>query len=89
MLKHQVQEDGNVRDADNWQIGIPKSSYIDSLIRHLVDVWGIHRGHWAISDNGEDIENLLCACMFNCMGMLHEILKEGISNDENISKPSN
>lgn len=75
MSKHRVQADGQLRDSDNWQKGIPKAQYIKSLLRHVWDVWLIHRNlrQWATS---EDQEENLCAAMFNIMGYLHEELKE-------------
>ena len=30
MQKHRVQSDGQLRDADNWQKGIPREAYIQS-----------------------------------------------------------
>jgi hypothetical protein len=68
MLKHQTQADGQRRDADNWQKGIPPESLIDSVWRHLLDVWLHHRGH---SDEAtEPLEEALCAVLFNTMALL-------------------
>jgi len=54
--------------------------YLDSLGRHFVDVWLLHNGYPAEDNHGPvDIESALCAIMFNSMGMLHEILKDGTS----------
>lgn len=72
MLRHQVQADGTIREADNWQKGIPLASYMDSMWRHFLSVWLIHRG-WG-DDLDETLEDSLCALMFNVMGMLHEVL---------------
>lgn len=72
MDKHRIQSDGTLRDSDNWQKGIPKDVYIKSLHRHFVDLWLEHRKY-----NGrEDIENSICAILFNSMGYLFEVLKE-------------
>jgi hypothetical protein len=71
MHKHRIQPDGNLRDSDNWQKGIPLSAYIKSCWRHFMDWWKYHRG-----DKSVDIEEVLCAVMFNAMGYLHETLKE-------------
>ena len=76
MHKHRTLKDGSVRDSDNWQKGIPKVQYRKSLLRHCVDAWSILRGWLKITDEGEDIEDLLCAIMFNTQGLLHEMLKE-------------
>jgi hypothetical protein len=68
MLKHQTQADGQRRDADNWQKGIPPASLMDSKTRHDMDVWLHHRGY---SDAAtEPMEEALCAVMFNTMAML-------------------
>ena len=76
MHKHRTQTDGKLRDSDNWQKGIPKKQYRKSLCRHSVDAWLIFRGWQEQSDAGEDIEDLLCAILFNTKGLLFEILKE-------------
>lgn len=72
MHAHRVQADGNLRDSDNWQKGMPKEAYIKSGFRHFMDWWMEHRGH----DGREDIEEALCALLFNVQGYLHEHLKE-------------
>lgn len=83
MDKHRLQKDGSIRDPDNWKKGFPIQSFVDSLFRHMVDVWLIHEGEKAIRpETGEeiDIEEALCGMMFNSMGMLHEVLKEKNKN---------
>lgn len=71
MHKHRVQADGQLRNSDNWQKGIPQDQYIKSMFRHFIDVWFNHRN----SDYHTDMEESLCALMFNVMGYLHEELK--------------
>src|SRR3972149_6479395 len=44
MSKHRVQSDGNLRDSDNWQKGIPKEEYMKSAWRHFMDWWLENRG---------------------------------------------
>lgn len=73
MLKHTQQADGTVRASDNWQLGIGKDVYIKSGWRHFMDWWAGHRGY----PNREGMEDALCGVLFNCMGYLHEYLKEG------------
>ena len=68
MNKHRLQTDGNLRDSDNWQKGIPIPQYVKSLWRHFFAVWKGYR-------NGEINEDDVCAMIFNGMGILHEILK--------------
>jgi len=69
---HRKQSDGNLRDSDNWQKGIPKNVYMKSMWRHFVDLWLEHRGY----ESRDGIEEALCALKFNVDGYLHEILKE-------------
>ena len=71
MHKNRVQADGNLRAADNWQKGIPKDAYMKSGMRHFFDWWENHRGLPAA-----DLEEALCALLFNVQGYLFEILKE-------------
>lgn len=70
MTKHRKQADGRLRDSDNWQKGIPKDAYAKSLWRHFLSFWKAHRGY-----KDEDIEESLCAMLFNIQGYLHEKLK--------------
>lgn len=76
--KHRVQSDGNLRDADNWQKGIPIKTYMEGKLRHTMATWLIHRGYKALDEKGNkiDLEESLCAEIFNAMGHLFEILKE-------------
>lgn len=68
MLKHQVQENGERRDPDNWQKGIPPASLMDSKLRHDLDVWLHHRGYHAAAT--EPIQEALCGVLFNTMALL-------------------
>jgi hypothetical protein len=72
MDAHRTQADGNYRESDNWQKGMPKGSYIKSGWRHFMDWWKEHRG---ISTK-EGLENAVCAVIFNAQGYLHEHLKK-------------
>lgn len=69
MHKCRIQSDGNLRDSDNWQKGIPQDQYMKSAWRHFHAWWKGHR-------NGTVSQDDLCAMMFNVMGYLHENLKE-------------
>lgn len=77
--KHRTQADGQVRDSDNWQKGIPKDVYMKSCWRHFIGWWTGHRNpekppttrNW-----DEAFEDSMCAVLFNTMGYLHELLKE-------------
>lgn len=72
MHKNRIQANGQLRDGDNWQKGIPKNAYIKSAWRHFMDWWKEHRN----IPTQEGIEQALCAILFNVMGYLHETLKE-------------
>lgn len=71
MNKHRVQANGELRESDNWQKGIPKEVYMKSAWRHFMDFWKEHRG----LKSRDGIEDALCGLLFNAMGYLHEILK--------------
>jgi hypothetical protein len=75
MLEHSIQEDGKRRASDNWQKGIPREEYLKSALRHVISWWGHHRNPEG-PQFSRDIEDTLCAVMFNVMGYLHESLKE-------------
>lgn len=75
MHKNRLQKDGSLRDSDNWQKGIPLTAYMKSLWRHFMSLWKLHRGLYS----DEDLEDSLCAIMFNSMGYLHEIIKNSRS----------
>lgn len=73
MHKAREQDDGSIRDSDNWQKGIPIPEYMKSMWRHFFSVWKKHR---AGEDNTED----LCALLFNVQGYLHEKIKHERTN---------
>jgi len=87
MTRHRVQPNGALRESDNWQKGIPITSYIKSLVRHALELWGLHRGHISRRLQKEypaaaGLRNMdflkretACACFFNIQGFLHETLK--------------
>lgn len=77
MGKHRRQADGSLRDSDNWQRGIPLASYMKSGWRHFLAWWRSHRGYSA----NEDIEDALCALIFNAQGYLHETIKKRMEKE--------
>jgi hypothetical protein len=81
--KHRKQTDGKMRDADNWQKGIPTEAYMESLLRHVMEVWKDHRG---AECSEEEFQDSLCAIIFNAMGYLFEEIKDE-SKEKNICKP--
>jgi hypothetical protein len=74
MHRHRVQSDGTVRDSSNWKAGIPRKQYVKSLYRHFMDVV-LHQHDYAQLAR-EKIEDAICGCLFNLMGLLHEVLLE-------------
>ncbi len=78
MNKHRKQAGGKLRDSDNWQKGIPLNVYMKSAWRHFVDWWKFHRGLALnkTTPSDEDLEDSICALIFNASGYLHELLKE-------------
>ena len=79
MHAHQLQADGEIRESDNWQRGMPADSYVRSLVRHTHDVQLIHDGfgQYARTDprDPNPLKAHLCAIIFNAQGMLYELLK--------------
>ncbi len=78
MRSHQVQADGALRSSRNWQKGITQQAYMESFMRHAMDLWLIHEGNPSLSpDDGHRItkREACCALMFNVMGYLLEELK--------------
>ncbi len=71
MHEHRFQSDGTLRASDNWQKGIPIDSYMKSLLRHVIDLWLIHRGFAPLSRE-TDKKKALAAILFNAQGYLHE-----------------
>lgn len=79
MHKQRFLADGSFRDGDNWQKGMPLSEYMKSKWRHHHAMWMIHRGYKVYDDKtGEELnmEDVICADMFNDEGYLHELLKK-------------
>jgi hypothetical protein len=76
MGKNQIQADGSVRTSDNWQKGLPIPSYMKGMWRHFLHLWTRHRGYPVQDEKAAaDIEEDLCALLFNVQGMLHEVVK--------------
>ena len=76
MNRHKVQRDGKLRASDNWQEGIPVYRYVKSLVRHTFEFWRMWRGTEVINpDSGKlfTFQDVLCAIMFNVMGILYEL----------------
>lgn len=80
MHKNRFMKDGTVRDSDNWQ-GLFGDKHqavcMQSLTRHFMDLWLLHRGHEA----REDIDSALAGIMFNTMAIWYKILKDREQDD--------
>lgn len=77
MNKHRIQPDGSVRDSDNWQKGIPKETYMKGMWRHMLHLWTRHRGYKTQDTLASiNMEEDLCAILFNAQGMLFELIKD-------------
>lgn len=73
MHTHRIQADGQLRDSDNWQKGIPPEQYMKSLFRHFMQLWKLHRGYKVIEDGKHVSKEEACsAILFNVMGYLYE-----------------
>ena len=77
MHSHRTLADGSQRPADNWQKGMPEDAYVQSLLRHVVDLWLLHRGHTPVRpEDGQHVEwdDALGGAMFNVQGLWFERL---------------
>lgn len=75
--KHRLQSNGSYRSFDNWKQGIPEEAYISGGGRHFIDTWLLTEGYATEDNHGPvEIEDALCAQLFNLMGRLHEMLKD-------------
>jgi hypothetical protein len=86
MHEHKKQKDGSVRASDNWQEGIPFDNYMKSLVRHVFELWTLHRtGKAPINvDSGEEFTRteLLSAILFNTMGYFKEYISPSKVNQQ-------
>lgn len=100
MHGHRIQADGNLRDSDNWQKGIPRAAYIKSLFRHFMELWQCHRYGYDLDVTGFDedgevmdvedsMEDALCAIIFNASGYLHVLLEGSEPYGEDKKDPEN
>lgn len=76
MHKHQKQADGTTRASDNWQKGMPIDTFMKGMWRHMLHLWLRHRGFTPHDPKAAvDMEEDLCAILFNAQGYLHSLLK--------------
>ena len=76
MHKHRIQPDGSMRDGGNWKKGIPLDAYRKSMWRHFFDVW--YAMHYAGEAKASriDLQDSLCALLFNIQGILDTLARE-------------
>jgi hypothetical protein len=84
MHKNRRQSNGELRAADNWQKGIPREAYMESLERHVNEVKEMHEAEagrspesWGVPvlADRELLLDTLSAVIFNAQGMMLEIMK--------------
>lgn len=77
MTKHRLQPNGQIRASDNWQKGMPLPTFFKGMWRHFLHAWTRFRGY-EVSDPGAaaNMEEDLCAMLFNVQGALHELIVE-------------
>lgn len=86
MHLHRHLKDGSLRDPDNWQNLFGDDHFqvcVESLVRHVQDIKLHHRGYG--DEATEDLEESLCAALFNIKAYLLKILLEKRKNVETIS----
>jgi len=65
------------RREDQWQLGFPMDSFMESGFRHFMAWWKMHKGMPVKNEKGQpvtDVQEVLCALFFNIQGYLHEVL---------------
>ncbi len=74
MHRKRTQSDGKIRTPDNWQAGMDRDVYVDSLLRHVIDLWLHHRGFPELAT--DTLDDALAGIMFNNQGYWYEHLLE-------------
>lgn len=80
MASHSTMTDGSTRSADNWQKGFPEDVIVKSLLRHVMDLWRLHRGAWVERpEDGKVVDwtDALGGAMFNLQALWLSGLSEG------------
>jgi nucleoside 2-deoxyribosyltransferase len=74
MHQHRHLNSGDLRASDNWQQGFPVDVLVKSALRHMFDVWELHRVGKATDFDGRPVEltNALCGVLFNVFALLHQ-----------------
>lgn len=74
MLAHEIQSNGERREPGNWKKGMPKQAYVESMFRHVMDLWLTHDGYGR--EAREPMIEALNAIIFNASGYLHTLLED-------------
>lgn len=85
MHAHRKQADGNMRDSDNWQRGLPVKECVKSMFRHFVDLWKLNRNYAVVDQKDDgyiDMEETCCAIIFNAFSILSTKQKEKLQIPE-------
>lgn len=81
MNKHRLVADGSIRSSDNWQKGMPTETYMKGMWRHFLHLWTRHRNFRVVDPKAAaNMEEDLCAMLFNIQGYLFELLKKSKSS---------
>lgn len=81
MHEHRKLPDGSLRDSDNWQKGIPTNELMKSLLRHVIDLWRMHRTETDYIEDPEEtkyLDDQLCAVLFNVQALILNRMKTGV-----------
>ena len=79
MHRHGQTAEGQ-RASDNWQNGFGEDVVMKSLLRHVMDLWMLHRGYSQERfETGDPVKwaDALGGAMFNIMALWHERLQAG------------
>lgn len=83
MHKHRLQADGSLRESDNWKKGIPEIEYVSSGDRHWMDIKECYEALQFGYFSNVNLEDALCAMLFNVQGLLHEVVKARLEGEYN------
>lgn len=75
MHGHRIQADGNLRAPDNWQRHFGEKHFdvcMDSLLRHVIDMWKEHRG----LKSREGMESAMMGVLFNIQAYADKFYKD-------------
>lgn len=83
MEEHSHLPDGSTRASDNWKKGIPQDELLKSLLRHVMDIWLLHRDvDFVRPENGEKPTQFeaLAGAFFNLQALWLSYMQEEDGN---------